>query len=62
VLYLIHVLPSLINRITSIRSHGGLILETYRRNLQNGKRFSAENLYLIGRRQLLSGTGSNRGN
>jgi len=50
-----------INRITNIRSRFGLILETYRSNLKNGKQYSTENLYLIGRRQLLPGTGSNHG-
>jgi len=51
-----------IDRITNIRSRFGLILETYRSNLQNGKQYSAENVYLIGRRQLLLGTGSNHRN
>jgi len=52
----------LTNRIINIRSRFGLILVTYRSNLQNGKQYSAENLYLIGRRRLLPGTGSNHGN
>jgi len=51
-----------INRITDIRSCFGLILETYRSNLRSGKQYSAEHFYLIGGRQLLPGTGSNRGN
>jgi len=45
-----------INRIKNIRSCFGLILETYRSNLQNGKQYSAENIYLISRRQLLPGS------
>ena len=47
------------NRITNIRSRSGLILETYSGNLRNGKQYSAENLYLISRRQILPGIGSN---
>jgi len=39
-----------INRITNICSRFGLILETDRSNLQNGKQYSADNLYVIGRR------------
>jgi len=37
----------LLERITNIRSRFGLILVTYRSNLQNGKQYSVENLYLI---------------
>ena len=44
-----------INTVTNIRSRFELILETHSSNLQNSKQYSAENLYLIGRRQLLPG-------
>ena len=55
-------ISSFIDSITNIRALFGPILGIYWSNLQIGKQYSVENLNLISRRQLLSGTGSNHGN